>query len=210
MITLSLETASPVEPAPTGTRLHHTAMGPLRLGIESQVPAAVARALTGFAILDASPSGVIGFATEKASVLLAKYFPCSLDQQLHRLPAVLVQWLKQQKSPNGTSSLVRVFQLGTEQLIVRVTGTEDGYFQLHLEERNDVTAAKRLELLGLTPREAEVLLWISRGKTNAEIATIVGCTLRTVTKHTEHIRSKLAVETRTAAAAIALEFTSRA
>ncbi|MHA3774718.1 response regulator transcription factor [Verrucomicrobiota bacterium sgz303538] len=185
-------------------------MGPLRLGIEPQVPAAVARALTGFAILDASPSGVIGFATEKASTLLAKYFPCSLDQQLHRLPAVLVQWLKQQKSQTGSSSLVRMFQAGTEQLIVRVTGTEDGYYQLLLEERNDVTAAKRLELLGLTPRESEVLLWISRGKTNSEIATIVGCTLRTVTKHTEHIRSKLAVETRTAAAAIALEFTSRA
>ena len=61
-----------------------------------------------------------------------------------------------------------------------------------------------LRSLGLTPREAEVLLWISQGKTNYEVAVIVGAKSGTVRKHVEHILSKLSVENRTAAAAIAL------
>ncbi|HEY0790293.1 MAG TPA: helix-turn-helix transcriptional regulator, partial [Chthoniobacterales bacterium] len=56
-----------------------------------------------------------------------------------------------------------------------------------------------LEGLGLTVREAEVLLWVSRGKTNDEIAIILGISNRTVGKHMEHIASKLNVETRTSA-----------
>jgi DNA-binding NarL/FixJ family response regulator len=63
----------------------------------------------------------------------------------------------------------------------------------------------QLEKLGLTPREAEVLFWVARGKTNDEIATILGIGLTTVKKHLESTYSKLGVENRTAAAAMALE-----
>jgi DNA-binding NarL/FixJ family response regulator len=62
-----------------------------------------------------------------------------------------------------------------------------------------------LESLGLTPREAEILLWVSRGKTNPEIAMILGIGLTTVKKHLESTFMKLGVENRTAAAALALE-----
>jgi len=55
----------------------------------------------------------------------------------------------------------------------------------------------------LTARESEVLLWVSRGKTNRDIADILGMSPRTVNKHLEHIFEKLGVETRTAAAAAA-------
>lgn len=55
----------------------------------------------------------------------------------------------------------------------------------------------------LTAREAEVLLWVARGKTNRDIAEILGMSPRTVNKHLEHIFAKLGVETRTAAAAAA-------
>jgi DNA-binding CsgD family transcriptional regulator len=55
----------------------------------------------------------------------------------------------------------------------------------------------------LTAREGEVLLWVSRGKTNRDIADILGMSPRTVNKHLEHIFEKLGVETRTAAAAAA-------
>jgi len=54
---------------------------------------------------------------------------------------------------------------------------------------------------GLTRRESEVLEWVSRGKTNWEIALILNISARTVQKHLEHIFQKLGVETRTAAAA---------
>ncbi len=63
----------------------------------------------------------------------------------------------------------------------------------------------RLEPLGLTPREAEVLFWVARGKTNDEIATVLGIGLTTVKKHLESTFAKLGVENRTSAAAMALE-----
>jgi DNA-binding CsgD family transcriptional regulator len=62
-----------------------------------------------------------------------------------------------------------------------------------------------LECLGLTPREAEVLAWVAQGKTNTEVAAILGSSTRTVQKHLEHIFTKLGVETRTAAAVRALQ-----
>ena len=66
-----------------------------------------------------------------------------------------------------------------------------------------------LRSLGLTAREAEVLLWISHGKTNYEVAIIVGAKAGTVRKHVEHILGKLNVENRTAAAAIAFAILSQ-
>ena len=64
-------------------------------------------------------------------------------------------------------------------------------------------AHKRLSGAVLTPRETEVLSWLAKGKTNRDIADILGMSPRTVNKHLEHIFEKLGVETRTAAAAIA-------
>lgn len=59
--------------------------------------------------------------------------------------------------------------------------------------------------LGLTPRAAETLLWVAQGKTNPEIATILGISEGTVKKHVLEIFEKLQVETRTAASLRALE-----
>jgi DNA-binding CsgD family transcriptional regulator len=58
-----------------------------------------------------------------------------------------------------------------------------------------------LEGLGLTRRETEVLVWVAQGKTNEEIARILGLSHRTVAKHLEKIYPKLGLENRTAAAA---------
>jgi DNA-binding NarL/FixJ family response regulator len=62
--------------------------------------------------------------------------------------------------------------------------------------------------LGLTPRVAEVLLWVAQGKTNADIATILGISEWTVKKHVLEIFDKLSVETRTAASLRAIEVLS--
>jgi len=62
--------------------------------------------------------------------------------------------------------------------------------------------------LGLTPRVAEVLLWIAQGKTNADIATILGISESTVKKHVLEIFETLSVETRGAASLRALEVLS--
>ena len=70
-------------------------------------------------------------------------------------------------------------------------------------EAPQTPAARRLQQVALTPRETEVLSWLSKGKTNRDIADILGMSPRTVNKHLEHIFEKLGVETRTAAAAVA-------
>ena len=57
---------------------------------------------------------------------------------------------------------------------------------------------------GLTAREAEVLYWVAKGKTNRDIGDILGMSPKTVTKHLEHVFVKLGVETRTAAASMAM------
>jgi DNA-binding response OmpR family regulator len=65
------------------------------------------------------------------------------------------------------------------------------------------TELNRLSEAALTPRETEVLSWLAKGKTNRDIADILGMSHRTVNKHLEHIFEKLGVETRAAAAALA-------
>ncbi len=67
------------------------------------------------------------------------------------------------------------------------------------------SSAVPLETLGLTPREAEVLLWVAQGKTNSDTATILGMSEKTVRIHLGHIFEKLNVETRTAAALVTME-----
>jgi DNA-binding CsgD family transcriptional regulator len=75
---------------------------------------------------------------------------------------------------------------------------------LVLDEHSIMPKAEGLKPLGLSPRQAEVLSWIAVGKTNADIATILGMSERTVEKRIEHIFRTLEVETRTAAAARAM------
>ena len=68
------------------------------------------------------------------------------------------------------------------------------------ENQNKTTLKK----FGLSKREAEVLAWVAQGKTNGEIAAILNLNIGTVKKHVEHIFEKLGVETRIAAAILAL------
>jgi DNA-binding CsgD family transcriptional regulator len=85
-------------------------------------------------------------------------------------------------------------------LVVRLL-TQAGERLLLLEEQRTVLLPTDFEPSGLTRRQAEVLYWVAEGKTDGEIGTILGVSVRTVQKHVEHILTKLGVETRTAAAA---------
>ena len=69
-------------------------------------------------------------------------------------------------------------------------------------------SATPLEKLGLTRREAEVLLWIAQGKTNAEIGIILEAATATVKKHVERVLEKLGAENRQSAALRAIEVLS--
>jgi DNA-binding NarL/FixJ family response regulator len=77
--------------------------------------------------------------------------------------------------------------------------------QVSREFNPDFSSAKPLLGFGLTPRAAETLLWLAQGKTNADIATILGITESTIKKHVQEIFEKLGVETRGAATIRALE-----
>ena len=67
----------------------------------------------------------------------------------------------------------------------------------------DAQPPSRLVTASLTPRETEVLSWVAKGKTNRDVADILGMSPRTVNKHLEHVFEKLGVETRAAAASVA-------
>ena len=77
--------------------------------------------------------------------------------------------------------------------------------QMKREFKPDFSSAAPLLQLGLTPRAAEALLWLAQGKTNSDIAAILGITESTVKKHVQEMFEKLGVETRGAATVCALE-----
>src|SRR5262250_1952386 len=77
--------------------------------------------------------------------------------------------------------------------------------QVKREFKPDFSSSDPLLKLGLTPRAAEALLWLAQGKTNSDIAAILGITESTVKKHVQEMFDKLGVETRGAAAVRALE-----
>jgi DNA-binding NarL/FixJ family response regulator len=77
--------------------------------------------------------------------------------------------------------------------------------QMKREFKPDFSSSGPLLKLGLTPRAAEALLWLAQGKTNSDIASILGITESTVKKHVQEMFDKLGVETRGAATVRALE-----
>lgn len=77
-----------------------------------------------------------------------------------------------------------------------------------VELKPNFDSAKPLESLGLTPREAEVLLWIAQGKSNSDIGTILACAENTVKVHIARIFEKLGFENRNTATVRALELLS--
>ncbi len=151
----------------------------LRVEAENQLSQSLDRA-----VLLADASGRIVFSTRLAMDLLHKHCGPQVDGVL---PAAL--------GVEGGALVVRRFaerDRNDLQMIV-------------LEERGAPPGPASLLALGLTTREAEVLYWIAQGKSNPDIATILGANVRTVHKHVEHIFQKLGLETRNAAMLAALE-----
>ena len=95
-------------------------------------------------------------------------------------------------APDGRSLVAR--RLGA-------VGLGEVMWLLSLQAAGDA-APSRLATAALTPRETEVLSWVAKGKTNRDVADILGMSPRTVNKHLEHVFEKLGVETRAAAASL--------
>ena len=144
----------------------------IRLDAEAQLASSLDRAVIVF-----GRRSELLFATRLAHGLLAKYFPAGA-------PAALVAGGR--------------FTLGEAALNARrfTEPGRDDLVMLALEEEHAPPGPAALLTLGLTPRQAEVAYWVAQGKTNPEIAVILGASPRTIDKHMERILARLGVENR--------------
>jgi len=128
-----------------------------------------------------------------------------------KLPALLHAWFIDWLARGAQGDAVHEFSSGQVRRSASATrGPEPGEWIMVLKERDDTVHCNALaERFGLTLREAEVLLWVSHGKTNRDIGDILGIAPRTVNKHLEHLFRKLHVETRAGAAAAAIKMLDR-
>jgi DNA-binding CsgD family transcriptional regulator len=149
------------------------------------------------ALLVVSPDGRIQFATARAARWLKDFSVSPSD----RLPRALAGWLDDLHSSSRPSRFI-LDRNGT-QLCLQVLYREPRAVCLLLEQRAiSVTPDNPHRLL--TQRQIEVLSWVARGKTNAEIAKILSLKTGTIGKYLERIFPKLGVENRTAAASFVL------
>ena len=149
------------------------------------------------ALLVISPEGRIQFATPRATHWLKNFSFSPSD----RLPQALAGWLDEVISSSRPSRFV--LDRAGKQLCFQVIYREPKSVCLLLEQRTKSTGAGNPRGL-LTQRQIEVLTWVARGKTNAEIGRILSLKTGTIGKYLERIFPKLGVENRTAAASFVL------
>jgi DNA-binding NarL/FixJ family response regulator len=162
--------------------------------------------VSGRYLLAVNGVGKIMWATPQAQKLLSDALSAESDDDVV-LPDPIPQWLDQaRKGKAGSKAAIMTALPGNEALRLQYMGRLGSHeFLLRLaKDSGTETPAEFSSELGLTTREGEVLSWLSKGKTNRDIAQILGLSPRTVDKHLEQIYSKLGVENRTAAAAIAV------
>lgn len=148
--------------------------------------------------------GKVIWATPQAQKLLARDHSISVEDELG-LPGPWLDWLDQMHRGFAEAKTPPAVSFRDEKLRLQYMGrlsVNEFLLRLARDTSSDSPAEFSKEL-GLTTREGEVLSWLSKGKTNRDIAQILGLSPRTVDKHLEQIYAKLGVENRTAAAAVA-------
>lgn len=156
------------------------------------------------------PEGKIIWQTALARELLARY----CGTQAPETPALVLDWLRRHL-PDAQQHQIEppqlVIEQGRQRLTLRLhqqTGHDDDGddWLVIMREASDTAVIETMSLsLKLTPREAEVLYWVAKGKTNRDIGEIIGSSPATAKKHLERVYVKLGVETRTAAAGVAIK-----
>jgi len=149
-------------------------------------------------LLVVAPDGRILFATEQAHFWLKNFLHSLSD----RLPEAVTRWMNDGLSC-GLPSRFIIDQAGTR-LCIQPICREENSVGLLLE-LNPAGAADDGARRSLTERQVEVLAWVARGKTNAEIGKILSLKTGTIGKYLERIFPKLGVENRTAAASFVLK-----
>jgi DNA-binding response OmpR family regulator/DNA-binding CsgD family transcriptional regulator len=152
--------------------------------------------------------GRLMWQTSLARELLLRY--CGTEAP--NTPEALLAWLRRSVAQDpalGEPQRLQIEQ-GRKRLSFRlhqqIGDTEGGGdWLIIMREVSDEAVIEAMSLsFKLTPREAEVLYWVIKGKTNRDIGDILGASPMTVKKHLERVYVKLGVETRTAAAGMAM------
>ena len=141
--------------------------------------------------------------------LARRWLPGYFGSAPDALPPPLLDWLQAAAGGREVRPLVRLLEDddGARELVCTLQGrTVDEDWLVVLREVSDAATVEATRLaFGLTLRESEVLYWVAKGKTNRDIGDILGSSPATVKKHLERVYEKLGVETRTAAAAMAMQ-----
>lgn len=123
----------------------------------------------------------------------------NLQQFLNQLHS----WLKQGQIKDNKFNF-NLAEYSYSCVFLGMTGNNE--YLLRVINNQEMDQKKLLiEKFSITQREAEVFLWLAKGKTNREIAEILEISPRTINKHLEQLFKKLNVFNRTAAAAMAIE-----
>ena len=134
--------------------------------------------------------------TEAAWAVVQPYGDVS-PRQPQRLPDTLQRWMLQQQAVGRQEAALQqpraplCHTRAGRRLLVRYLEDERAQPALLLEEQGMRPATTALQTLGLTPRQAEVLFWVTQGKTNQDIAVILQARPGTIKKHLEHIYTRL-------------------
>jgi DNA-binding CsgD family transcriptional regulator len=151
------------------------------------------------ALLITNDRGEILFATQRTRLILRTFFVESSDSIV---PNEILSWLVEGDASKHL--LIRHPVKGEVEIHNFPLSPSGNLSLMRLEHKNADRGPKALLALGLTAREAEVLYWITEGKTNPEIAIILDASPDTVKKHAANLYAKLGVPTRTSAARCAL------
>lgn len=156
---------------------------------------------TGQNIFTVNASGDILWATPHTLALFAKARAAE-QWQREVLGPELASWLATAPTPGSAFPL----PAGEVELDIRLLEPRPGgEYLMKVADASALSGEEKLrQSLRLTARESEVLFWLANGKSNKDIAAILGIGPRTVNKHLEQIFPKLGVENRTAAAGIAI------
>jgi DNA-binding CsgD family transcriptional regulator len=154
-----------------------------------------------------SPEGRLLWSTPRAAELLGRGF----GAEPSTTPAAVVEWLGRLDGRPVSGVAPLEVETGAEAVALTWLGrSATGSVLVRVGRPETGVPGRRLALaLGLTPREGEVLGWLSSGKSNRDIAAILGLSPRTVNKHLEQIYAKLGIENRTAAVGLALRALER-
>lgn len=160
---------------------------------------------TGRAMMAVDRQGRLLWSTPMADTVIARLEP-GWDRRSRALPDT-VQLALGRLLTRGTVGGTSRIEHGEGALeLVLIAQYREAELLIRLNDLNPKADVTRLQQrLSLTDREAEVLLWISYGKSNGMISEVLAISPRTVQKHLERIFEKVGVETRAAAAAVAIK-----